>query len=357
MPSSHGDPLGRDNAPPDPDTYVVLPLMEPPKGKPDLWTMSDLLRVMAALRTQDTGCPWDLAQSFRTIAPFTIEEAYEVADAIERGDLADLEEELGDLLLQVVYHARLAEEAEAFGFAEVVDGIVRKMIRRHPHVFGDATARSAGMAKDIWEKIKAEEKAAKVAARRQTSSKVSIADTSALDIPPALPSLLEDVPAGLPALTRAIKLQNKAAKVGFDWPSVAPVFAKIKEELAELEDALAEERVSFAHSTTAKAKVTDDHKMARPLGSSPTLPTMPPHASNCRAVEDEFGDLLFVMANLARHLAIDPEAALRAANQKFIRRFRSIEAALAREGRSPAQSNLAEMDALWDAAKGEEKDR
>ena len=183
---------------------------------PPLKTIADLIDVMSALRTPVTGCPWDLEQTFATIAPYTIEEAYEVADAIARDNRADLKEELGDLLLQVVYHARIAEEERAFDFAGVVDGITTKMIRRHPHVFGDEAARSAGAAKGFWEKIKAEEKAGK-------------------EIP--MRSVLDDVPLPLPALTRAVKLQHKAANVGFDWPALAPVFAKMREELGELEAA------------------------------------------------------------------------------------------------------------------------
>jgi nucleoside triphosphate diphosphatase len=274
-------------------------------------TLADLIDVMAALRHPKTGCPWDLEQDFSTIAPYTIEEAYEVADAIARGDPGDLAEELGDLLLQVVYHARLAQEQGAFDFDDVADGITRKMIRRHPHVFGGAGARTAGMAKGAWERIKREEKAEKAANRAARGA-------------PAKPSggLLEDVPAGMPGLTRAIKLQDKAAKVGFDWPSLGPVLAKMKEEIAELEEALA------------------DHE-AKGAGRA--------------AIEEEFGDLLFVMANVARHLAIDPEAALRAANGKFTRRFRHIEARLAQDGRTPAQSNLDEMDGLWNEAKRTEK--
>ncbi len=257
--------------------------------------ISRLIEIMAALRDPDGGCPWDLKQTFATIAPYTIEEAYEVADAIARGDLEDLKDELGDLLLQVVYHARMAEERDAFAFADVVEAITTKMIRRHPHVFGTAEERAAGAASGFWDRAKAAEKAANTDA-----------------------GLLDDVPVALPALTRAIKLQNKAAKVGFDWPSLTPVLAKLKEELAELE-----------------------HEIA----------SAPKGDATSRAIEEEFGDLLFVVANVARHLKIDPESALRAANEKFTRRFRHIEARLIERGRSPAQSNLAEMDALWDEAK------
>ena len=274
-----------------------------------------LIEIMAALRTPVTGCPWDLEQTFATIAPYTLEEAYEVADAITRGDLGDLRDELGDLLLQVIYHARLAEETGAFVFGDVVQAITTKMIRRHPHVFGDAEARTAGMAKGAWDRIKAEERAERAAVR----ARLGVAETAAM---PAA-SQLDDVPAAMPALQRAVKLQDRAAKVGFDWPSLAPVMAKMKEELAELDAAL-------AAGPTDRAKAD---------------------------IEDEFGDLLFVMANVARHLRLDPEAALRGANDKFRRRFRHIEQRLAACGSSPAQSDLAEMDALWDEAKALERGR
>jgi MazG family protein len=257
--------------------------------------ISRLIEIMAALRDPASGCPWDIKQTFATIAPYTIEEAYEVADAIARGDLEHLKDELGDLLLQVVYHARMAEERQAFAFADVVEAITSKMIRRHPHVFGTEAERAAGAEPGFWDRAKGAEKTADAEA-----------------------GLLGDVPVGLPALTRAIKLQNKAAKVGFDWPSLAPVLAKLEEELAELEEAIA---------------------------------SAPKGAAASPAIEEELGDLLFVVANVARHLKIDPESALRVANEKFIRRFRFIEARLGERGRSPAQSDLAEMDALWDAAK------
>jgi MazG family protein len=263
-------------------------------------SIDDLLAVMAALRTPGTGCPWDLEQSFATIAPYTIEEAYEVADAIERGDLTHLREELGDLLLQVVYHARMAEEEGAFAFADVADAITSKMVRRHPHVFGTPEQRAAGITPGFWERIKAEERA-----NGETES---------------APSVLDGVPAGLPALTRAVKLQDKAARVRFDWPSLAPVLDKLKEELGELEEAIAN------------------------AGAGPDR----------AGIEEEFGDLLFVVANVARHLKIDPEAALRAANRKFTRRFHAIERKLAAAGRTPGQSTLAELDRLWDQAKAEE---
>ena len=273
-------------------------------------TIEDLIAVMAALRTPETGCPWDLQQTFETIAPYTVEEAYEVADAIERSDLADLKDELGDLLLQVVYHARIAQEQNAFGFDDVTDAITRKMIRRHPHVFGDAETRARGAAKGFWEAIKAEEKAERAVERAKINPEKE--HTSA-------PSILDDVPASMPGMTRAVKLQAKAAKVKFDWPHISHVFDKVHEELAELRDAIANNPDDRAHA------------------------------------EEEFGDLLFVMANIGRHLKIDPEKALRSANQKFIRRFQYIEQKLADDGRKPEQSNLEEMDALWDAAKAAER--
>jgi ATP diphosphatase len=286
-----------------------------------------LLEIMAALRTPGTGCPWDLEQSFRTIAPYTIEEAYEVADAIERGDFADLEDELGDLLLQVVYHARMAEEAGYFAFPDVVHAITEKMIRRHPHVFGDQEARAAGAVEGFWERIKAEEKTGKEATAFAPDAEVSGRGTRA-------PrgegdGILGGVPVALPALTRAVKLQEKAAKVGFDWPSLVPVFDKLKEELGELEE------------------------IALPADPRGTAANVRGH--NWAKIEEEFGDLLFVVANVARHLRIDPEAALRGANQKFTRRFRHIEERLAARGSSPAQSTLAEMDALWEEAKAIEQ--
>jgi MazG family protein len=277
-------------------------------------TIGDLLAVMAALRTPVTGCPWDLEQTFETIAPYTIEEAYEVHDAIERGNRGELRDELGDLLLQVVYHARMAEEENAFAFDDVVDAVTRKMIRRHPHVFGDEKARAATLQKGWWETIKAEEKAEK----REDGAEV-----------PARPaSLLADIPLALPSLTRAVKLQAKAARVGFDWPSLGPVFAKMREELAELEEIATP---------------------ADPRGAATIEPADP-------RIAEELGDLLFVIANVARHLAIDPETALRSANTKFTRRFAHIESRLAEQGKQPADSTLEEMDALWDEAKARERE-
>jgi MazG family protein len=264
------------------------------------YTLEDLLSVMARLRDKDTGCPWDVEQSFATIVPYTIEEAYEVADAVAREDLDALKEELGDLLLQVIYHAQMAAEEERFGFADVVDTITRKMIRRHPHVFADAS-RDAFLTGDMWQRIKNEEKAERGGAAEGAT--------------------LDDVPLALPALTRAVKLQTRAAEVGFDWPSLVPVLAKAEEEIAELKTAIAESEGEESHA---------------------------------KRVGEEFGDFLFVMANIARHLRVDPEAALRGANAKFVRRFRSIEAALAKDGRKPEDATLAEMDQLWDEAKAAE---
>ena len=274
-----------------------------------------LVEIMAALRTPETGCPWDLEQTFQTIAPYTIEEAYEVADAISRGDLADLKDELGDLLLQVIYHSRMAEEQGAFAFADVADAVNAKMIRRHPHVFGSAEDRAAGAQPDFWARIKAEERAQKAAERARLGS--------AGQQPPSAhrAALLSDVPVGLPALTRAIKLQDKAARVGFDWPNLAPVFAKMKEEIAELED------VAFSVAASGSAA----------------------------AIEEEMGDMLFVMANIARHLQLDPETALRKANDKFTRRFGHIEMRLAEMGKTPEQSTLEDMDALWDEVRAQDK--
>lgn len=283
-----------------------------------------LIEIMAALRTPVTGCPWDLEQTFETIAPYTIEEAYEVADAIERRDLADLKDELGDLLLQVVYHSRIAEEQGAFAFGDVVEAVTKKMIRRHPHVFGDGTARDPSTVKATWDQLKAEERAEKAAER----ARLSEGHTTS----PQGPVTLADVPTTLPALTRAIKLQHKAAKVGFDWPNLLPVFDKLKEEIREFED------VALPHDPRGTA-AGGGHS----AGESPD------------AIKEEFGDILFVMANIARHLDINPEDALRGANQKFVRRFAHIEKVLAERGKTPSQSTLEEMDALWDEAKTLEK--
>jgi nucleoside triphosphate diphosphatase len=254
-----------------------------------------LLAIMAALRTPKTGCPWDLEQNFATIAPYTLEEAYEVADAIARDDLTDLKEELGDLLLQVVFHARMAEELDAFDFGDVVEVLTAKLIRRHPHVFGDEGSQTPQAVEGLWERIKAEEKAARGGAENAGA--------------------LAGVPVGLPALTRALKLQDKASKVGFDWNDPRAVLHKIREEADEIEAAL---------------------------------------DGNAADAAGEVGDLLFAAVNLARHLCADPEAVLRGTNRKFERRFASIEHALAAEGKKPQDATLAEMDALWDAAKARE---
>jgi nucleoside triphosphate diphosphatase len=262
-----------------------------------------LIEIMAQLRTPVSGCPWDLEQNFATIAPYTIEEAYEVVDAIARGDLDDLREELGDLLLQVVYHARMAEEQNAFAFGDVVEAITRKMIRRHPHVFADkdGNIQPAGV-KSAWERIKAEEKAERAARRPPAET--------------AHTSLLASVKAGLPALTRAMELQRKASTVGFDWNDPRAVLAKIREEADEIEAAL-------------------------DLGDADKI-------------TGETGDLLFALVNLARHVGADPEMALRGTNAKFERRFAYIERTLAAQGRSLEAASLDEMDELWNEAKEDE---
>ncbi len=271
-----------------------------------MYKLDDLLQLMARLRHPEHGCPWDLKQSYASIVPYTLEEAYEVADAIERGDFDHLPGELGDLLFQVVYYSQLAAEEGRFGFAEVVDGITAKLIRRHPHVFPDGDLYAAPDAarleeaavKQRWEELKAEERAAKAAAPEQLS-------------------LLDDVPQALPALSRAAKLQKRAAQVGFDWPEALPVLDKVREELDEVLEAMSE--------------------------------------SDPQAIAEELGDLLFVVVNLARHLKVEPEAALRAANGKFERRFRFIEQALRDAGRPIENCSLDELDALWGEAKKQEK--
>lgn len=273
--------------------------------------ISRLIEIMAALRAPGSGCPWDIEQTFATVAPFTVEEAYEVADAIARGDMLDLREELGDLLLQVVFHARMAEESGLFAFPDVVEAITRKLIRRHPHVFpsdefGDISTLSPAEVKALWHRIKLVEKGERAAAHKAAGLSEG---------PP--PSILSDVPHALPALTRAWKLQAKASTVGFDWNDARLVLAKVREEIGEVEAAL--ESGDRAHTI------------------------------------EEIGDLLFVVANIARHVDADPESALAAANMKFERRFRSIETALAAQGRSPAEATLEEMEALWVRAKQAEK--
>ncbi|MFT0180060.1 MULTISPECIES: nucleoside triphosphate pyrophosphohydrolase [Pseudomonas] len=271
-----------------------------------MYQLDDLLHLMARLRDPRHGCPWDLRQDYASIVPHTLEEAYEVADAIAKRDFPQLRDELGDLLFQVVYYSQLGREDGHFDFAQVVDGITRKLVRRHPHVFPDGDLHGPldlprldeATIKRRWEEIKAEERAEKAAAPEQLS-------------------LLDDVPAALPALSRAAKLQKRAANVGFDWADATPVVAKIQEELDEVREAMANGQAT--------------------------------------QVAEEVGDLLFVMVNLARHLQVDAEDALRQANAKFERRFRYIEEALKAQGRTPQEASLEEMDAFWDAAKVEEK--
>jgi tetrapyrrole methylase family protein/MazG family protein/ATP diphosphatase len=255
-----------------------------------------LLDIMRRLRDPQTGCAWDLEQTFTTIAPYTVEEAYEVADAIANGTMEDLADELGDLLFQVVFHAQMAKEAGAFDFKTVADAITAKMVRRHPHIFGDAETRSSSEQTEAWEQIKALERAG-----RKTPE----------------PSVLDGIPIGLPALTRALKLSRRAARVGFVWPSMTEVLAKLREEIAEFEVEVA--------------------------------------AGNMEKARRELGDILFVCANIARELEVDPEACLRETNDKFVRRFGYVERTLKAAGSSPEQSDLAEMDRLWDEAKAAER--
>lgn len=269
--------------------------------------IASLIEIMAALRTPGSGCPWDLEQDFASIAPYTVEEAYEVADAIARGDLLDLKDELGDLLLQVVFHARMAQEQGSFAFADVVEAITSKLIRRHPHVFGAARDLSPAEVKALWGKIKAQEKADKARARAEAG----------LPEQSDAKGVLAGVPTALPALTRAWKLQAKASTVGFDWNNARLVLDKIREETGEIEEALAE--------------------------------------GDKAAISEEIGDLLFVVANLARHVDADPEACLAAANTKFERRLAGIEAALAAQGRKPDAASLEELEALWQAVKRAER--
>jgi MazG family protein len=262
--------------------------------------ISRLIEIMAALRNPDGGCPWDLEQDFASIRHYTIEEAYEVADAIERNDMGDLREELGDLLLQPIYHAQMASEAGHFDIGDVIFGITQKLIRRHPHVFGADAAQNAEMAKGRWEAIKVEERAAKAARRGDTA-----------------PSLLDDVPQVLPALARAEKLTKRAAKVGFDWPDLASVTAKVEEELAE---------VAEAHASGDQA-----------------------------AVHEEIGDLLFAVANLARKAGVDAEGALRDANLKFTRRFHHVEARCREDGIAPAEAGPDRLDGYWNEIRAADK--
>ena len=259
-----------------------------------------LLQVMARLRDPEGGCPWDLEQDFATIAPYTIEEAYEVADAIARGDLEHLRDELGDLLLQVVYHAQMAKEAGLFDFDQVAATIADKMIRRHPHVFGSAALDGARAQSRAWEAVKAGERARKAGAAQRDHG------------------VLDDVPLALPALLRAAKLQRRAARIGFDWPEATQVLDKLDEEIAELR-------------TELRSQTNHDR------------------------LSDEIGDLLFAVVNLARHLEVDGETALRQANAKFERRFRAIEDALRARGRRLEDASLEEMEALWQQAKTTER--
>ena len=260
------------------------------------WTLDDLIEIMARLRHPEAGCPWDMEQDFKSIAPYTIEEAYEVADAIARRDMDSLKDELGDLLFQVVYHARMAEEDGLFAFSDVADAISAKMIRRHPHVFGDAVVEDSEAQTASWEAIKATERQAK-----------GTGD---------LPSVLDQVPTALPAMKRAEKLQKRAARVGFDWPDAAQVIDKIREEIGELE-----------------TEINDDAPQDR--------------------LEDELGDLLFAVVNLARKVKVEPGSALRQTNLKFEARFRFIERMLAAEGRTTEDASLGEMEGLWQRAKTE----
>jgi ATP diphosphatase len=281
------------------------------RGKAEMKPSSDiarLLEIMAALRTPETGCPWDLEQDFASIAPYTLEEAYEVVDAIERGDLADLRDELGDLLLQVVFHARMAEEQGAFAFPDVVEAITRKLVRRHPHVFGETRDLAPKQVKALWDEIKRAEKAERREAREKMGQLLEAHEAR----------FLGGIPTALPALTRAQKLTTKAAKVGFDWPDAAQVVDKIHEELEEVKEA----------SSTGERE----------------------------RIEDEIGDLLFSVANLARHFEIDPEVALRRTNAKFERRFGAVEEALKGQGRSLDDASLDEMEELWVRAKLAERD-
>ena len=254
-----------------------------------------ILDIMASLRDPETGCPWDLQQDFASIAPYTLEEAYEVTDAIERGSMDDLKEELGDLLLQVVFHARMAEEADLFAFDDVVDAIVDKMIRRHPHVFGGGDADNPEAVRESWEEIKAQEKVEKGKATPD--------------------SLMDDIPVALPGLSRAVKIQNRAARIQFDWPDIEPVFDKLQEEIGEVREAI--------------------------------------KSGSADAMEDEIGDLLFVVANIARHLKIDPEKAVRRTNGKFMSRFKHLEAQAAQSDKE--NLTLEELETFWQAAKKAEK--
>lgn len=281
-------------------------------------TIDDLKAVMVQLRNPDGGCPWDLSKDFKSIAPYTIEEAYEVVDAIDRDDMVDLQDELGDLLFQVIFHSQLADELTAFHFDDVVNGLTEKLIRRHPHVFGDEKLSSDLEIRQMWDRVKREEKQAKTKDQPST--------------PPTLlsRSMLADVPVAMPALSRAVKLQKKAASVGFDWPTIEPVLDKLDEELLEIREAMSE----------ALAGGKSIHELS---------------ATEKAPIEEELGDLLFVMANFARHLRIDPEKAARRANEKFRSRFAHIEQHYEFDRNAMTRATLEEMDALWDDAKRLEK--
>jgi len=268
------------------------------------YNINDLLEIMAKLREPEGGCPWDVEQTFSTIAPYTIEEAYEVDEAIRNNDMDSLKDELGDLLFQTIFHTQMAAEENIFNFQDVVQNVSEKMVRRHPHVFGDVSIDDADAQISSWERLKAKERAEKAAKENRGAT----AKLSALD----------GLTHGLPALLRAVKLQKRAARVGFDWPETEQVIDKIQEECSEL-----------LHEVRS--------------------------GSDTKLIKEEFGDLLFVMSNLARHFKLDPEECLRGANAKFERRFRSVEDKLSEQGRSPEQSNLEEMDTLWDKVKEEEK--
>jgi ATP diphosphatase len=264
--------------------------------------ISRLLEIMAALRNPESGCPWDVVQTFETIVPYTLEEAHEVADAVERNDMPDLCEELGDLLLQVVFHARMAEELGHFDIGDVIFAITEKMIRRHPHVFGDEDVRSTGMAKGMWNRIKAEEKA--IRAQKRASLGQGRQSEAFLDA----------VPSSLPAIAQSVKLQEQAAKVGFDWTEPAPILDKIEEEIDELRDVMG--------------------------------------GSNAEKVKEEYGDILFAMMNLGRRLGIDPDTALRKTNTKFRKRFGYVETSLRNHGVALENAGLSRMEELWQQAKG-----
>lgn len=297
---------------------------------PSTLTLEDLLLIMRALRTPPHGCPWDLKQDFASIAPYTIEEAYEVADAIEQKDMLALEEELGDLLLQVVFHAQMAQEQDLFSFENVVDGIARKMLRRHPHIFANEEARDAVDVKNLWERIKREEKRLKAERRQQQLTEpeqltqqeqaAAQSDTQPAEKPP---SHLDDIPNNFPALLRAEKLQKRAAQVGFDWPNSEPVLQKVKEEISELEAEL-----------TARPELDEERQAG---------------------IKEEYGDLLFVLVNLGRHLNVSAEDALKDANLKFTRRFHHIEEQLQSSALSLEQADLDLMEKYWTEAKENEK--